>query len=140
MSTTSWYINRLNQGEGSKPKRRAKPLQSALLPQSYLFGWNGAIYRTLLFLPSVVPVVAASALWIWLLDPRDGLVNYTLSLFGVTGNDWFKSPREFLFSGHAGSKDGLVLMSLWGVGNFMVIFFFTQRTFLRGIAIQFAFN
>lgn len=95
------------------------------LSLAVMLAWKArgqAVYRTLLFLPSVVPVVAATALWMWLLDPREGLVNYTLSLFGVTGNDWFKSPREFLFSGHAGSKDGLVMMSLWGVGNFMVIY------------------
>jgi multiple sugar transport system permease protein len=84
-----------------------------------------AIYRTIFFLPSVVPVVASSVLWMWLLDPRDGVVNYVLSWLPVEPQLWFKGATEaaappawFDF----GSKDALVLMSLWGVGNFMVIY------------------
>ena len=98
-----------------------------------------AIFRTLFFLPSVVPVVATAVLWTWLLDPTDGMVNHLLSAVGLPGGGWFNSHREVLSatdwsatisslqSGrHAllplGSKDALVLMSLWGVGNFMVIY------------------
>lgn len=84
-----------------------------------------AVYRTLFFLPSVVPVVASSVLWIWLLDPRDGIVNRLLQFVSVPSQGWFKgateamTPPDFL---DFGSKDALVLMSLWGVGNFMVIY------------------
>ncbi len=92
-----------------------------------------AFYRTLLFLPSVVPVVAASALWIWLLDPQTGLVNHVLSQWlGLPAQGWLDSTSEAFWPPHhpadapqgniLGSKDGLVLMSLWGVGNFMVIY------------------
>ena len=98
-----------------------------------------AVFRTLFFLPSVVPVVATAVLWTWLLDPADGLVNYLLGAVGLPGGGWFTSPREALSVAdwsatidrlqagrHAllplGSKDALVLMSLWGVGNFMVIY------------------
>jgi len=84
-----------------------------------------AVYRTLLFLPSVVPVVAASVLWLWLLDPRDGLVNVALSWLSIKPQLWLKGPTEALAPPgflDCGSKDALVLMSLWGVGNFMVIY------------------
>ena len=88
-----------------------------------------AVYRTLFYLPSVVPVVASAVLWMWLFDPQDGLVNYALSLVGVPSGGWFNSPREafwppawFRGEGGLGSKDALVLMSLWGVGNFMIIY------------------
>lgn len=91
-----------------------------------------AIYRTLWFLPSIVPTVAASILWLWLLDPQSGLVNGLLSDgLGLPEQGWFKSTSEaFTATGGAseqwlrrfGSKDALVLMSLWGVGNFMVIY------------------
>ncbi|MCB9938048.1 MAG: sugar ABC transporter permease [Planctomycetaceae bacterium] len=84
-----------------------------------------SLYRTLFFLPSVVPVVASSALWIWLLDPRDGIVNQLLKSASLPPQLWFKGaseaivpPKWFDF----GSKDALVFMSLWGVGNFMVIY------------------
>jgi multiple sugar transport system permease protein len=88
-----------------------------------------AVYRTLFFLPSVVPAVASSMLWLWLLDPQAGLINYLLSLAGVPGPGWFNSTAEaawppgwFTGQGGFGSKDALVLMSLWGVGNFMIIY------------------
>jgi multiple sugar transport system permease protein len=88
-----------------------------------------AVYRTLIFLPSVVPVVASSILWIWVLDPQTGIVNRILSALGIPGPGWFKSTAEaawlpawFKGAGGFGSKDALVLMSLWGVGNFMIIY------------------
>lgn len=80
-----------------------------------------AIYRTIFFLPSVVPIVASSVLWLWLLDPKDGLVNYVFRLSPENAL-WFKGADELLFTGQFGSKDALVLMSLWGVGNFMIIY------------------
>ncbi len=84
-----------------------------------------ALYRTLFFLPSVVPVVAASVLWLWLLDPRAGLVNHCLSWLGLPGQLWFKGASEALAAPtwfDFGSKDALVMMSVWGLGNVMVIF------------------
>lgn len=81
-----------------------------------------AIFRTLFFLPSVAPVVSVCILWLWLLDPRDGLLNYVLSFIGVGPFNWFTSPDMVLFSGQFGSKDGLILMGLWGVGNWIVIY------------------
>lgn len=96
-----------------------------------------AIYRTLVFLPSVIPIVAASVLWIWLLDPNDGMVNYCLSWIGLGDQNWLNQARSAattetfsavtrLTNGQPvrlfGSKDALILMTLWGVGNFMVIY------------------
>lgn len=96
-----------------------------------------AIYRTLVYLPSVIPIVAASVLWIWLLDPTDGIVNYLLSWVGLGGQNWLNQARSAATpesltvvsqwsSGQPlrlfGSKDALILMTLWSVGNFMVIY------------------
>ena len=84
-----------------------------------------AVYRALFFLPSVIPVVASSVLWMWLLDPRDGIVNHALSWIGIENQLWFRGASEALTFPNwfdFGSKDALVLMSLWGVGNFMVIY------------------
>ncbi len=97
-----------------------------------MLSWNvrgRAVYRTIFFLPSVVPAVAGSILWLWLLDPQAGLVNYLLTSVGLSGPGWFNSTAEaawlpgwFTGQGGFGSKDALVLMSLWGVGNFMIIY------------------
>lgn len=87
-----------------------------------------AVYRTLFFLPSIVPTVATSILWMWLLDPKRGLVNRLLRWFGLEPT-WFNSSAEAFNlldwwngSGGIGAKDGLVLMSLWGIGNFIIIY------------------
>lgn len=87
-----------------------------------------AVYRTLFFLPSIVPTVATSILWMWLLDPKRGLVNRLLSPFGVQPN-WLNSSAEAFNvsawvegSAGLGSKDALALMSLWGIGNFIIIY------------------
>ncbi len=87
------------------------------------------LFRTLFFLPTIVPVVAASVLWLWLLDPQDGLVNYGLQSIGLPPQNWFNGVSEAAWlpdwwqgTGGFGSKDALVLMGLWGVGNFMIIY------------------
>lgn len=90
-----------------------------------------SIYRTLCFLPSIVPTVAAAVLWMWLLDPQQGLINGALESVGLPAQGWFHSTSSAAWPSawphdHAGrifgSKDGLVLMSLWGIGNLLVIY------------------
>ena len=102
-----------------------------------------AIYRTIFFLPSIIPVVAASTLWIWLLDPQDGMINYLLSFIGLGDQNWLNQPREAFSIANFkqandsiqtgeplrlfGSKDALVLISLWGIGNWIVIYLAALR-------------
>ncbi len=88
-----------------------------------------AVFRTFCFLPTIIPIVASSVLWIWLLDPRRGIINHVLQNVGLPGPLWLNEPGEAAwppgwFNGSAaiGSKDALVLMSLWSVGNFMLIY------------------
>lgn len=73
-----------------------------------------SFFRAAFYIPSIMPIVALSILWIWLLQPRFGLINLFLSLFGIAGPNWLGDP--------AWSKLGLVLMSLTGIGFNMVIF------------------
>ena len=90
-----------------------------------------AMFRTICFLPSIVPTVAAAVLWMWLLDPQQGLVNGILEFFQLTSQGWFQSTSAAAWplqwpADHAGrifgSKDGLILLSLWGIGNLLVIY------------------
>jgi len=73
-----------------------------------------SFYRTVFYLPNVVPTVAMSVLWIWLLNPNYGLFNSILKGIGLPGVPWLTSPDW--------SKPSLILMSLWGIGGSMVIY------------------
>ena len=72
------------------------------------------LFRTVFFLPTLVPVIATSIIWEWLLNPQFGLVNTVLGEIGIKGPGWLGDPMW--------SKPSLVLMSLWGIGNAMIIY------------------
>lgn len=72
------------------------------------------IYRTIFFLPTLVPHVALAVLWMWLLNPGFGLVNEFLAVFGISGPSWLGSVTW--------SKPSLILMSLWGIGQPVIIY------------------
>jgi len=71
-------------------------------------------YRTIFYLPSIVPIVASSILWLWILHPSVGLLNSALRLFGINGPQWLASPIW--------SKPALILMGLWSAGSSMIIY------------------
>ena len=72
-------------------------------------------FRAIFFLPSLIPVVASSVLWLWILNGNFGLLNEALRALGIS------HPPQWL-SDPAWTKPSLVLMSLWGVGSSMVIY------------------
>jgi multiple sugar transport system permease protein len=73
-----------------------------------------SIWRTIFYLPSITPVVATALVWLWMFNPRGGIINYVLSLVGIHGPGWLGSPEW--------AKPALILMSLWGVGTAVVIY------------------
>lgn len=73
-----------------------------------------SLYRTIYYLPAVVSGVAVAYMWIWVFTPEAGIVNYALSLVGITGPNWLFSTTWTLPS--------FVLMSLWAVGGGMVLY------------------
>ena len=76
------------------------------------------VFRTIFYLPSIVPVVASSMLWLWIFNGNYGLINWVLGpVFACVGQRppaWLGDPRW--------AKPALALMRLWGVGNSMVIY------------------
>jgi len=72
------------------------------------------IYRTLWYLPSLVPAVVTGALWGWLLNKEFGPINYPLRLLGVPTPGWLVDPDWVVPS--------LVLIRLWAMGNAVLIF------------------
>ena len=73
-----------------------------------------AFYRTIYFLPSLVPAVAGSFLFLWLLNPEFGLINSLLRYVGIEGPGWLTDP--------VWAKPSLILLSFWGIGLGTVIF------------------
>ena len=71
------------------------------------------LFRVLFYLPSVVPVVASSLLFIQLFAPTQGLINIALSFIGIEGPSWLLET--------AWVKPALVIMSFWGVGGGVVL-------------------
>jgi len=71
------------------------------------------VYRTIFYLPTMVPVVAATLGFVFLLTPS-GPINHLLGFLHLPQPLWFQDPRW--------SKPGLVLLGVWGVGNTMIIF------------------
>ncbi len=77
------------------------------------------IYRTIYYLPSILPAVAVALLWRWLFNPDAGLLNAMLrpilQPLGIAPPNWFGEPQYVL--------PAFIIISLWGVaGANMVIF------------------
>lgn len=78
------------------------------------------VFRTIFFLPSLVPMVALAIIWLWVFNGQSGVLNYFLtSVFGLVGikltaPGWLTDPTW--------SKPALVMMSAWTVGHAVVIY------------------
>ena len=77
-----------------------------------------ALFRTIFYLPSIVPIIASSMLWLAMFNPTYGLINWAIAplfhLFGAAPPGWLGDPSW--------AKPALILMSSWGAGNSMIIF------------------
>ncbi len=72
-------------------------------------------YRTLFFMPSMAPRVAAALVFVYLLNPTTGPVNQILNAIpGVDAPLWFYDPTW--------AKPALVILGLWGIGDAIVIY------------------
>ncbi len=93
------------------------------------------VFRTLFYLPTLVPIVASAMLWLWMFNGEYGILNYLLQpvldtisraanfLIAAAGGDrriallaptWLSSPTW--------AKPALVIVSLWSAGGTMVIY------------------
>ncbi len=73
------------------------------------------LVRAIVFLPTLVPIVAVSLGWMWIYNPNTGLINVTLRAVGVEHPpNWLGLPGLAMGS--------LIFMSLWMVGSAVVIY------------------
>ncbi len=79
-------------------------------------------YRTAVFVPVVLSTIATAIMFLWLLDPDFGLVNFLLSKVGLGPYGFFDSASGALYS--------IVGMTVWGWIGFDVIIYLAA---LQGI-------
>jgi multiple sugar transport system permease protein len=100
-------------------------LVAILVPARMLFGLAVAtvvtrlksglgLFRTVFYLPALVPPVAGVLAFVFLFNPATGPVNQILGALGLPQPLWFHDPTL--------SKPSLVLLGLWGIGDLMIIF------------------
>jgi multiple sugar transport system permease protein len=71
-------------------------------------------FRTVYYLPSITPAVATAYLWIWILNPNDGMVNEALRALHLPAPAWTVDPTW--------TKPTIVISQLWMLGGAMIIF------------------
>ncbi len=107
------------------PAGMAVSLAIALLLNTKVRGIG--MYRTLFYVPVIVPVVASSFLFLTLLNPQQGLINYLISpllhRLGLAAPPWFTDA--------AWAKPGLILLGVWGCGSTVIIWLAGLQTLPR---------
>jgi multiple sugar transport system permease protein len=72
------------------------------------------VWRTIYFLPSIVPAIAGAFIWAWMFNGQYGVVNGVLSLVGIQGPEWFGSTTWVL--------PAFIIMTLWTAGGGMILY------------------
>ncbi len=97
------------------PITLAVSLGIALLLSADIRGMQ--LYRVLLYVPVMVPAVVSALIWIWMMNPETGILNYALNMvlspFGLRAPGWFSEPFW--------AKPGLILLLVWGCGGTVII-------------------
>jgi multiple sugar transport system permease protein len=73
-----------------------------------------AVFRTIFYLPSIVPAVANALLWAWMFNTEFGLINVIIRGLGGSKVAWLQSTSWAI--------PAFVILSLWGTGSSMIIF------------------
>lgn len=72
------------------------------------------VYRTIYFLPSLVPEIALALVWVYLFTPGTGIVNVPFDWLGVRGPCWLTCPEW--------ARPTIVLLALWIIGQQVVLY------------------
>lgn len=81
------------------------------------------LWRTIFFLPSVVPVVAMAIMWKLVFNRDSGILNVILGAVGVGPVSWLVDPMVFY---------ALIVLMLWGLGGGMII----MLAALQGVPVE----
>lgn len=75
---------------------------------------GSGLVRTAFYIPTVIPLVAACMLFLWLLNPEYGLIGYVFKVLGLTSPSWISDPKY--------TKAALVILDSWRCGQSAIIF------------------
>lgn len=87
-------------------------LAMALLMNANVKGRS--VFRTIFYIPSIVPAVAAAALWTFIYNPFNGVLNTLVSLVGLPKQQWIYSAKQVI--------PCMAFMSAWSSGSTAVIY------------------
>lgn len=71
------------------------------------------LYQAIFFLPVITPMVPMSVAWKWIYDPAHGILNYLLSLVGISPIGWLVYPETALWA--------IIVMSIWKVVGYNMV-------------------
>ena len=74
---------------------------------------GGNILRSIFYVPFLIPPVAATVAFVFVVNPGTGPINGIAAKIGIHLPDWFNDPTW--------TKPGLTLLALWGIGDVMII-------------------
>ena len=73
-----------------------------------------AVFRSIFYLPCIIPTVASSFVWLLLMNPDFGLLNELLKFFHLPESQWLWSEKSVIAS--------IVFIGIWSTGSTQVIF------------------
>ncbi|MFD6176754.1 MULTISPECIES: carbohydrate ABC transporter permease [unclassified Isoptericola] len=74
-----------------------------------------ALFRTAVFIPQVTATIAVALVWLWIYDPRNGLLNAVLAFFGIPAQNWLSSTTW--------AMPAIIVVGIWqGIGLKMLIY------------------
>lgn len=90
------------------------------------------VWRSILFLPYIVPVIGSSIVWSWMYESNFGVFNYILSFLGFDKIQWLQDEKFAMPS--------IILMMVWMSGNLIVIFLAglqgVPKTYLEAVEVD----
>lgn len=73
-----------------------------------------SVVRTIFYIPSIVPAVAAAGIWMYIFNPYNGFMNQLMQYLGLDPQMWIYSPTQVI--------PCLVVMAAWGAGSTAIIY------------------
>ena len=74
-----------------------------------------ALFRSLFFLPVLIPLVAAASIFLFIFLPNAGLLDYHLAKLAISGSNWLGDPDIALWS--------IMGLTIWKNAGYYMLFF-----------------